>query len=54
MNRVIKLLPENPTYVPIEADESLEIWGVIKHVIHNRVGFFMSCLALIDCNDVSL
>ena len=35
-NGVLRLLPENPNYQPIEitADQSVEIWGVVTNVIH--------------------
>ena len=32
---MLRLLPENDAYDPIEIDGSLVIWGVVKHVIHS-------------------
>ena len=35
-NGTLRLLPENPKYLPIEVtpNQSLEIWGVVTNVIH--------------------
>lgn len=32
---LLRLMPENDAYDPIEIDGSLVIWGVVKHVIHS-------------------
>ncbi len=32
---IVKLLPENDSYLPIEIKGELEIWGVVRHVIHS-------------------
>ena len=39
VNGVIQLLADNSDYPPIvpEGEETLEIWGVVKHVIHSLV-----------------
>ncbi len=36
-NGVVRLLPENEAYAPIEIKGELEIWGVVLHVIHSFV-----------------
>ena len=35
---ILRLMPENDAYEPIEIDGSLVIWGVVKHVIHSYEG----------------
>lgn len=32
---LLKLMPENKAYAPIEVNDTLVIWGVVRHVIHS-------------------